>query len=63
MTYTNKIKTETIGQYWLTPPDLFKKLDDEFHFNFDPCPYPCERDGCEIIRTALKMLDIEMGAV
>jgi hypothetical protein len=26
--------------YWLTPPDVFKKLDDEFHFNFDPCPYP-----------------------
>lgn len=26
--------------YWLTPPDLMKKLDDEFHFDFDPCPYP-----------------------
>ena len=26
--------------YWLTPPELFKTLDDEFHFNFDPCPYP-----------------------
>lgn len=26
--------------YWLTPPDLYKKLDDEFHFDFDPCPYP-----------------------
>jgi len=26
--------------YWLTPPDLYKKLDDEFHFTFDPCPYP-----------------------
>jgi len=26
--------------YWLTPPELFKKLDDEFHFDFDPCPYP-----------------------
>ena len=48
MTYQNPIKTETIGQYWLTPPDLFKKLDDEFHFNFDPCPYPYQRDGCEI---------------
>ena len=26
--------------YWLTPPELYKKLDDEFHFDFDPCPYP-----------------------
>lgn len=22
---------------WATPDDLFKKLDDEFHFNLDPC--------------------------
>jgi len=26
--------------YWLTPPELYKKLDDEFHFDFDPCPFP-----------------------
>lgn len=26
--------------YWLTPPDLYERLNDEFHFNFDPCPYP-----------------------
>ena len=26
--------------YWLTPPDLMEKLDQEFHFDFDPCPYP-----------------------
>ncbi len=24
--------------YWLTPPQLFKALDEEFHFDFDPCP-------------------------
>ena len=23
---------------WRTPEDLYKKLDDEFHFNDDPCP-------------------------
>jgi hypothetical protein len=27
-------------RFWLTPPDLFAKLDSEFHFDFDPCPYP-----------------------
>mgnify|MGYP001603952526 FL=1 len=26
--------------YWLTPPDLYRALDNEFHFDFDPCPYP-----------------------
>lgn len=26
--------------YWLTPPDLYAKLDAEFHFDFDPCPHP-----------------------
>jgi hypothetical protein len=27
-------------RYWLTPPDFYKKLNDEFHFDFDPCPCP-----------------------
>lgn len=26
--------------YWLTPPDLFARLDAEFNFDFDPCPFP-----------------------
>lgn len=26
--------------YWLTPPDLYDRLDAEFRFDFDPCPYP-----------------------
>jgi hypothetical protein len=26
--------------YWLTPPELYDQLDDEHHFDFDPCPYP-----------------------
>ena len=26
--------------YWLTPPNLMRQLDAEFHFDFDPCPHP-----------------------
>ena len=26
--------------YWLTPPELYAAIDAEFHFNFDPCPFP-----------------------
>ena len=26
--------------YWLTPPDVYEKLNTEFSFTFDPCPYP-----------------------
>ena len=26
--------------YWLTPTDLYDKLNAEFNFDFDPCPYP-----------------------
>lgn len=26
--------------YWLTPSDVYDKLDSEFNFDFDPCPYP-----------------------
>lgn len=26
--------------YWLTPTDVYAKLDAEFSFTFDPCPFP-----------------------
>lgn len=35
--------------YWLTPPDLYERLNAEFKYTFDPCPYPKpeEFDGLE----------------
>ena len=27
-------------EYWITPPEIYQALDHEFHFDFDPCPYP-----------------------
>ena len=31
-------------EYWLTPPDIYNELDEEFNFDFDPCPYPRPKD-------------------
>ena len=33
-------RTQRRGRYWLTPPALWRKLDAEFHFDYDPCPNP-----------------------
>jgi len=33
---------------WTTPPDKYKELDDEFHFDFDPCPLNPDFDGLVI---------------
>jgi len=32
------------NHYWLTPEELYMRLDYEFHFDFDPCPYPKPED-------------------
>ncbi|KKM93438.1 hypothetical protein LCGC14_1208300 [marine sediment metagenome] len=29
-----------MDRYWKTPPDLYQRLDAEFHFDHDPCPCP-----------------------
>ncbi len=31
-------------KFWKIPPALFEKLDDEFHFDYDPCPFPKVED-------------------
>lgn len=36
------------SDHWATPANLYKKLNDEFHFDFDPCPLHADFDGLQI---------------
>jgi len=47
MAYYPRSKTDR----WQTPPELYRELDREFHFDFDPAPLDWKRgdpDGLEI---------------
>lgn len=37
-----------IHDNWETPKDLYNKLDEEFHFDFDPCPLNSTFDGLSV---------------
>lgn len=39
--------------YWLTPPELYTELNDEFGFDYDPCPFP--------LPEGFNGLDVEWG--
>ena len=41
---------KTKKEYWITPPEIYQALDNEFKFDFDPCPYPHKEgfDGTEV---------------
>ena len=36
------------SNHWATPPELYNKLNDEFNFDFDPCPLNATFDGLSI---------------
>ena len=44
----NKGLFTSIRSDWRTPEDLYKKLDNEFRFDFDPCPTNPTFDGLSI---------------
>ena len=33
-----KVHFSSMSVDWATPKEVYKKLDEEFSFNFDPCP-------------------------
>ncbi len=45
---SKKVKKQIDSRYWLIPPEIYNPLNKEFNFNFDPCPYPYQRDGIDI---------------
>ena len=42
---------------WLIPPELYEKWDNEFHFDFDPCPYVPNKED------VIDGIDLEWGKV
>jgi len=36
------------SRFWLIPKDIYGPLNEEFNFDFDPCPYPYKQDGITI---------------
>ena len=38
------------NRYWITPPDIYNQLDNEFQFDYDPCPFP-KPDGFDSLNT------------
>jgi hypothetical protein len=33
-------KRKDVRHYWIVPPEFYAPLNEEFHFDFDPCPFP-----------------------
>jgi site-specific DNA-methyltransferase (adenine-specific) len=44
----NKAMLTSLDQDWNTPKELYNKLDQEFNFDFDPCPNDPDFDGLEV---------------
>lgn len=43
----NKVMFSSATDHWSTPKEVYEALDNEFHFDFDPCPLRSGFDGLE----------------
>lgn len=41
----DRVLFSSASDRWATPRELYRSLDAEFGFNFDPCPLDAETDG------------------
>ena len=48
MTKKLNVYNTKVSNHWGTPKDLHEKLDSEFNFNFDACPYNADFDSLKI---------------
>lgn len=44
----DKVMFSSIRLDWQTPKKFYEKLNNEFHFDFDPCPIEPDFDGLNI---------------
>jgi hypothetical protein len=44
----NRVIFSSQSDHWYTPESVYKALDDEFNFTFDPCPLHSTEDGSRI---------------
>jgi len=40
-----RVHFSAVSDRWTTPADTYAALNDEFHFDFDPCPLDGTEDG------------------
>jgi len=48
VSFNTKGLMSSIKQDWTTPKDFYNKLNEEFNFDFDPCPTNPSFDGLKI---------------
>jgi len=44
----NRVLFSSANDVWSTPKDVYRVLDSEFRFTFDPCPLDPQFDGLKI---------------
>ena len=51
------------NEVWATPQDFFDKLNEEFHFNLDPCATPENRKCSRFFTAKENGLEQDWGGV